>query len=307
MKKTPYLILILLFGCSQDEISLDDNFENPCASSINTTDVSTSFAVEFDDELWIPNKGSFSSFYDGKLKINAGDSLVQQGVWNIINIQIDNPFVGYNDISYSSESYMFLHHTEDGLGYLAYVDCGFVKLTELDTVNGSISGYFHGNINYPAGDLEIDISNGVFNNLDITPLFCETSYDAKSIIVDLFHEWKLIGIFSIEGSIISNLPCNSSTSISFSSELIGDITEYKISGRSIINSYRTDFDLADNSTFNTSSVASTRVGGAEHQMDFEDQYFNLIGNSTLSYSIDGNVLSLINAEESKVLKFVLEE
>jgi len=307
MKKTTYLILIILFGCMQDEVSLDDNFDNPCASSINFSDTSTSFATEFDGELWIPNKGSFSSYYDGKLKINAGDSLVQQGIWNIINIQIDSPFIGYNDISYSNESFMFLHHTEDRLGYRAYVDCGFVKLTELDTINGSISGYFHGTINYPEDDLELDISNGVFNDLGITPLFCETQYDPKSIEVDLFHEWRLIGIFDIEGEIISNPPCYSITSISFTSEQNNNLTEYRISGQGVINSYWTDFELVDNSKISTSSITSTRVGGAEHDVDFEGHYFQLLGNSTLSYSIDGNILSLTSEKKSQGLKFLLDE
>lgn len=307
MRALFYFGLIFSVACSQDEIILEDDFDNPCTSQINITDLSTDFAAEFDGDLWIPNQGSFSSYHDGKLNINARDSPVNAGIWNSLNIQIESPFLGYNDISISNDSYMIFDHVENMHGYIVYVDCGFVKLEKLDTLNGYISGYFHGTINSPQLDLEIDISNGVFNNLEITPLFCETSYSIESVVVDLFQNWNLIGIFSIEGNIISHLPCNSLTSMTFSAESNVDFTEYIISGNGVINSYMIDLELVDNSTLITSGVLSTNKGGAEHQMDFEDYYFGLIANSTLSYSIEDNILSIINKKESVLLKFVLQE
>ncbi len=297
------ILLAISFACSKSDP--EPGFQNPCTSSAEITDTTTPFGAEIEERSWVPDNEPSASFYNGVLSINGGDDLTQIGNKYIVDIDIANPVVDYNNVSLGTGNALMLQYFDDASDYRGFVDCGFVKIETLDTINGFVSGYFHGTVNDRTSNVFIDISDGVFN-LPITSLFCEVPYQQEPVDVDLFNRWFLLGFFDSQGLPISHPPCDAAASIQFIVEDEDTTPIYEVNGFGTVNRFSADLDVGDGAV-SISSLLQTEAAGPAHEMDFEEQYFDLLTSAELQYEIEDNLLELTNSVEGVVMRFVLQE
>lgn len=293
-------IMFLLFStcCSQEEPTIEMRVDI-CSEDLELGDTETSFGAYIGNEMWRPNSSIFGAYYDKTLFINATDSGVLEGVWRTLDIQIDNPELGLNDVSYSSSRYLSLRQIEDRFGFTGFVSCGYVNLTKLDTVNNIISGYFQGVIKIPDDNSELPITNGVFNNLELAKLFCEPDFLEEAGNNSLYSNWRVIGIYTDEGNEIAFPPCNSIYTLTFSSNTDS------VTGSIGTNSYWANYSTLSDTQIGISPIGSFRGAGANHEIYFQQIYFGVLSNSRLNYEIKNNLLTLTNSKSGKMVKYFL--
>ncbi len=76
----------------------------------------------------------------------------------------------------------------------------------------------------------------------------------------------------------------------------------KIGGKSAVNTYGGPYESGEDGSFSVGDLASTMMAGPEPDMQAETTYLELLG-ATTSYSVEGETLTLSDAEGNESLIF----
>lgn len=300
MRFITIVLLILILGCSQDDPSVNEVID-VCSDDIGSSDTEKEFGADINNESWEPDFKIFATYYGGSLSINATDSGTLEEMWRTLDIQINNPVVGLNDVSYSSLHYLSLCQIENRRGFTGFVSCGYVNLTKLDTINGIISGYFQGVFEIPDNKSEVSITNGVFNDLELATLFCEPNYLIETGDNNLFTDWQVIGIYDNHENIVTFSACNSINTLTFNSGTL------RVTGSLGDDPYWADLSLISNSIIGISPFGTFRGAGNDHEIYFQRLYFEVLSGSELIYKIENNILTLTNSKSGRMVKCFLKK
>ncbi|MFZ6012008.1 MAG: hypothetical protein ACOYXT_16820 [Bacteroidota bacterium] len=255
------------------------------------------FKADINHETWIPNFTSGGFFYGHHLQVWGSDSSSWNGISRRMSIWITNPRLGVNELTANGDNMILFSESDHRMGFSLSITIGKVTLTELDTLNGEVSGTFYGH--FSQGGKAISITNGEFNDIALKQLFCPVEYAETSGQAEMINgKWNLIGFLDQGSETLSYPPCERPVDLSFTSNLNdGDNTvpsyRYQLMGSGPINGFFMSYEFIDDSTIITSSLLSTRAGGPRYMSDYEERLFNSLASKQLKFRIQNNILTIV--------------
>ncbi|MCV9387207.1 META domain-containing protein [Reichenbachiella ulvae] len=291
MKFIKLLFLIsIIIGCdSTDEPTLS---EEP-------------FSVLINGELFTPDRSGSASYYNGRLGFGAIDTIDRVGNDEKFQIffTILNPEIGVNSIdNLNNKSSIQLYRWIGGQGVGPFATSGEFHLTEFDTINRVFSGTFNCIFDYPEHDIYYELTDGQFNDFTLSELFCapELPFQQPDSI-SLFNNWGLTGFKNPDGS-YSYPPCGTESRIKITEYSAENSIAY-FQGKGPINSFSLKPQILENNKFITGSIATTRAGGSQWEMDYESDFIGFLDNDTISFDIQDDELTLTNTTWNSQLVF----
>ena len=132
-----------------------------------------------------------------------------------------------------------------------------------------------------------------------------TKKDYMELLLFSFNTFKLIGIFELNDETVSFPPCNLSTTISFEKRDLNGFERIDITGETILNDFQASVFNLDESRFTTDDFTLTSQSGLPYELTFEAQFVQLIANANVTYTLEGNILTITNDLLARKLKLVL--
>ncbi len=295
------LIFALLFSlcmACKDE-------ENLPLSTIKNAPLS----AKFNNNYWYAADTSIEAVY-----FHDHLSIWSQSMQNILEIDVENPVVGENDLQGHDRSYIqydefITPHT--GIG--KQTSLGSVSLSLLDTLNGVVNGAFNATVIFeePYGKT-VKIEEGIINNIKLKKLFCEVDHETiTGKNFDLTGKWFLVSIQKTDMDTVLHPPCNRELWLEFSEDKnVNERTPYSknLLGSTGINWFGGSYEVGENNEKNIwiDVTEITLAYGGEWEVHYQEVFLDII-RQKFSYSIDKNLLSLENPEEGVNILFFRSE
>lgn len=275
-----------------------------CDSTDEATPSEEPFSVFINGKLFTPDRSGSASYYNGRLRFGAIDTIDRGNAEKFqIFFTILNPELGVNSIdNFNNTSSIQLYRWIGRQGIGPFATSGEFHLTEFDTINRVFSGTFNCIFDYPDHDIYYELTDGQFNDFTLSELFCEPelSFELPDSI-SLFHNWGLIGFKNSDGS-YSYPPCGTESRIKITQDLTENSIAY-FQGKGPINSFSLKHQILEKNKFITGSIATTRVGGSQWEMDYESAFIGFLDNDTISFDIQDDGLTLTNTTWDSQLVF----
>ncbi len=285
--------LLILFACTSEE--------DPVPKTVN-------FSVLINGDLFIPDQTGRASYYDHRLGFGAIDSVdrINDGERYQLFFDIVNPKLGTNTVSNSlNGSTILLYRWIGRQGQGFWATSGDFELTEFDTLAGRFSATFNCVFDYPDSDMFFELTQGQLNDFVLSDLFCEPdiSFGIPDSI-SFFNTWGMVGFENPDGT-YQYPPCDTESYLKITQNAENE-SMVDITGSAPINSFRISHEIIDNNKFVTSSIATTRVGGSQWALDYEDDIIEFLENDTITFSVinDKLILSNTTCEEQMVFRTV---
>jgi len=299
--------LIFLIACGDDDSFFNESGPSAiCTDIITSEDTQTAFKVELNGEEWVDSIINARQS-DEILILEAISKKVDDEITRL-RVEIRDPEFGVNNFDLVTSNQLIYETLKDDVLIINIATCGYINLTEIDQANNTVSGTFQADINGRIVDpTDIDITNGVFNDLSLNPVFCRPDFEEEEIDIDIFNTFKLIGIFELNDEIVSFPPCNLSSTISFAKRDLNGFERIDITGETVLNDFQASVFNLDESSFTTDDFTLTSQLGLPHELTFEAQFVQLIANANVTYTLEGNILTITNSLLGRKLTLVLLE
>jgi hypothetical protein len=284
-------IIFALLSCNSEKTKIV-----PCPDN-------EQFSALMNDKCFASDRKVTGTYYKKKLKFNALDSVISNGVLErfLIEFDLKNTAIGMNNIdNQNSTSNAALRHWS-GDSFSAYgAASGEVVLTKFDTIAGRFSGTFNFEIDRPEHGIHYSITEGKFNNIEIRKNYCDPDYILKSPdSISLFNYWWVVG-FTNEDESISDPPCDYYGRLKFTPDPLNK-QGIRIEG-GYVNSFKTYSEPIDSNRFYIGFFPATRIGIAIPWVSkFESEYFNFLRDDTITYRITNDQLILSNTKTTSKL------
>jgi hypothetical protein len=229
---------------------------NGCSSTDEPLPLDEPFSVLINGELFTPDRSGSASYYKGKFRFGAIDTVDrvnnEEKFW--ILFKILNPELGVNSVDNSiNTSSIQLHRWTGRLGSAFFATSGQFVLTEFDTINSIFSGTFNGIFDYPDHDIYYELRNGQFNGFSLSELFCEPELSLESPdSISLFNNWGLVGFKNSDGS-YSYPPCGTESRIKITPDPSNSSIAL-LDGLAPINSFGSKYQILNDNTFVTDKL-----------------------------------------------------
>tara|TARA_Y100000310_G_scaffold343032_1_gene448837 strand:+ start:6305 stop:7165 length:861 start_codon:yes stop_codon:yes gene_type:complete len=267
-------------------------------------------SFKIDDQYYVSSRDESVIYYEQSLFIDS-DSLIplEDG-----DIWFDFRFIGQTDGSinqeFASSGYFYLeeYSTKHGVRTLYPVagqQQGF--FTKFDTITGSISGTFGGLLETDDKSETFQISNGVFNDLKITKLYCEPEYPLyQHDSTSLYNKWALVGIRNKNGN-FDYPPCNSIPTLTIYPES-DDPTFENFKGNDSSNSFIGNAEINEiEQTITIGELRSTLALVSWWNSAFDAKFMDFLYEETVSYQYSSTELIFTKENSDKELVFVAIE
>jgi len=290
---------------STSSVHIEPNISSICTDEVESNDSITTLKAELNGEEWIPDSLISARLSENQLVIEA-ISKTLDGIYHKIKAELIDPQLGVNTIDRSTANQFVYETIENGNTVIDNAFCAYINLTKLDHTENLVSGTFQIDINGRLSDpVSIDITNGVFNDLTVTSLFCEPTYEQNSDEVDIFQNWKLLGIFDEDDQLVSNPPCHSLSTVAFEKFTVDEIERIEIRGNAVLNLYFADVFNLDEDSFSVLDFVITTKSGLPFEQFFEAQFIQVFANTEVTYIIEGNILTISNSTIRRKIKLAL--
>lgn len=300
--------MVMLCACGDDEPGFNAPVSDiVCNEAVSVTDDQTPFMVTLDGESWSADSLVSAGYQNDIFVLEAISRSIQDSVI-ALRIQIEEPVEAVNTFDLMSTSKMLFILRNDRFILTEAANCGFVNLSELNLANNKASGTFQANINSAFEEIgSFDITNGIFNDLTLSPLLCEPDYQINTGTYDLFREWQMIGIYDAAEELVSYPLCGTSTTIGFTDSEENNNRIITVAGNTGINDFNARVFNFREGSFTIANFQRTLIPSLPFETLFEGQFVQLLADNDVTFSIEGNILTIAYAPLGRELRFVAVE
>lgn len=306
MKYSIYFILIFFMSCGDDDsIFQEPDISTICSTIVAASDEETAFRADINGQEWIADSIINARLFEEFIILEA-ISKRTNGEITRMRVEIRNPDFGVNSFDLRTSNQFIFETFKDDQLIVSRANCGYINLTKFNRASSTVSGTFQVDINgRPTDPSNIDITNGAFNDLEWKQVFCAPDFEELDMETEIFNTFKLIGIFESDDELVSFPPCDSETTITFAKSDLNGFERITISGETIFNRYQARVFNLNDTGFTTEDFTVTVQSGLPYELTFEAQFIQLIANTRITYTLEGNILTISNAALGRKMKLAL--